>query len=138
MASCRYQLKPNLKLKGPPDPPELKGLKPWWKWCCWWAPCWVSGSMGSSPWSNFALISGGTNREEACDCCCAHMRLTRAHTCLHKARATGKLASAALGHLVVHNQPDVRVQLFAQDLISTLREGKLLRKFTGMKILRNK
>lgn len=49
------QLKPNLKLKGP-EPNGLKPWKPWkppWKLRC----CWLSGSMGSSPWSNLVLIS---------------------------------------------------------------------------------
>ena len=48
------QLKLNLKLKGP----EPKGLKPEWPpWKLWWWLCWLSGSMGSSPWSNLVLIS---------------------------------------------------------------------------------
>lgn len=59
----RPQLKPNLKLKLP----EPKGLNPWKPWKppwkgWWWPPCWLSGSMGSSPWSNFVLISRNTKK----------------------------------------------------------------------------
>lgn len=56
------QLKPNLKLKGP-EPNGLNPWKPWkplWKLCC----CWLSGSKGSSPWSNLVLFSGQKNKNQ--------------------------------------------------------------------------